>query len=96
MRKAARRTDTHKNFIEWARKGDEADIDFKNLREELNVKNTLRTDVDVQGGYLLPAVMDYELRKNVTEFSPVRQFARNRVMTSKSMSITRRGENMGP
>lgn len=51
---------------------------------------TLRTDSDVQGGYLIPQVMDSEIRKNITEMSPVRLFAKNRVAMSKTMEIPRR------
>ena len=51
---------------------------------------TLRTDSDVQGGYLVPLVTDNEIRKNITEMSPVRMFARVRQATSKTMEIPRR------
>ena len=46
---------------------------------------TLRTDADGQGGYLVPTVTDTEIRKNITEMSPVRLFARTRVATSKTI-----------
>ena len=51
---------------------------------------TLRTDNVSQGGYLIPQVMDNEIRKNMTEISPVRLFARVRVAPGKTMDIPRR------
>lgn len=50
----------------------------------------LRTDSDQQGGYLIPQVMDNEIRKNITEMSPVRMHARVRVSPNKTMEIPRR------
>lgn len=51
---------------------------------------TLRTDNESQGGYLIPQVMDTEIRKNITEMSPVRMFARVRVAPNKTMDVPRR------
>lgn len=59
------------------------------FRPDVDVK-TLRTDSDVQGGYLVPLVTDNEIRKNITEMSPVRSFARVRVASSKTIEIPRR------
>lgn len=62
---------------------------FAAFRPDLDLK-TLRTDADQQGGYLVPVVTDNEIRKNITEMSPVRVFARVRVATSKTIEIPRR------
>lgn len=86
-----RKSQTYIDFFEWLKKGERAEIDFKALRDQLDVKSTLRTDVDSQGGYLLPKVIDNELRKNIRELSPVRQFARVRQMPSKTIEVPRRG-----
>lgn len=51
---------------------------------------TLRTDNESQGGYLIPQVMDTEIRKNITEMSPVRLFARTRIAPNKTMDVPRR------
>lgn len=59
------------------------------FRPDIDLK-TLRTDSDVQGGYLIPQVMDNEIRKNITEISPVRLFARVRQAPSKTMDVPRR------
>lgn len=56
---------------------------------DLDLK-TLRTDAGIQGGYLIPQVMDNQIRKNITEISPVRAHARTRMSPSKSMDIPRR------
>lgn len=83
----AKRVDNneYKNFFSWLafhpKKGVQWDqIDFK----------TLRTDSETQGAYLIPQIMDNEIRKNVTEISPVRAFARVRVAPGKTMDIPRR------
>jgi HK97 family phage major capsid protein len=91
----SRKSKTYNDFFEWMKKGDRAEIDFKAMATELAVtKSTLRTDSDVAGGYLVPQVMDGEIRKNIREVSPVRLFARNRNMASKTMEIPRRGEGI--
>lgn len=63
--------------------------DVKAMEKDGEYK-TLRTDSDVQGGYLVPLITDNEIRKNITEMSPVRMFARVRQATSKTMEIPRR------
>ncbi|KAB2919906.1 MAG: phage major capsid protein [Hyphomicrobiaceae bacterium] len=78
----ARQSAEYKNFFLYLKSNGatDRDIDFK----------TLRTDSDVQGGYLVPQVMDNEIRKNITEISPVRVFARVRPSPSKSLDVPRR------
>lgn len=93
VRKAKRTNDeTYDPFFEWLKKGDDADIDHKQLA--LNIKSTLRTDRDVAGGFLLPDIMDTELRKDIREVSPVRMFARSRPMPSKTMEVPRRSQGI--
>lgn len=48
---------------------------------------TLRTDVGAAGGFLVPQVMDSEIRKKITETSPVRMLCRNRTIPNKSMDV---------
>lgn len=79
----SRQTPEYKNLFAYLKaKGnsDLADIDFK----------TLRTDNEVSGAYLIPQVLDNEIRKNITEISPVRAFARVRMAPGKTMDIPRR------
>jgi HK97 family phage major capsid protein len=51
---------------------------------------TLRTDADSQDGYLIPQVMDAFIRRNISEISPVRRHARQRIAHSKTLDIPRR------
>lgn len=82
-----------KNFIQYYKKGELGDNarDLYQFAPHLAEFKTLRTDADVNGGYLLPEIMDNEIRKNIVEQSPVRLYARGRVAPGKSMSIPRRG-----
>lgn len=47
----------------------------------------LRTDVDTAGGYLAPSEFTKDIVKYITEISPVRQIARVRNTSSKSVEI---------
>lgn len=80
----ARETPEYKNFFGWMahhpKKHANIDIDLK----------TLRTDSETSGAYLIPQIMDNEIRKNIIEISPVRMFARNRVSPGKTMEIPKR------
>lgn len=57
------------------------------LGEELKY---LRTDIDSQGGYLLPNELDSEIIKKITEISNIRSVARIRPMSSKSLGMPTR------
>jgi HK97 family phage major capsid protein len=50
----------------------------------------LRTDIDSQGGYLLPTELDAEIIKKITEISNIRSVARIRPMSSKSLGMPTR------
>lgn len=50
----------------------------------------LRTDIDSQGGYLLPNELDSEIIKKITEISNIRSVARIRPMSSKSLGMPTR------
>jgi len=80
----ARSSDEYKNFFGWL-----AYHPKKHMNTDLDLK-TLRTDSETQGAYLIPQIMDNEIRKNITEISPVRLYARNRVAPSKTMDVPRR------
>jgi HK97 family phage major capsid protein len=70
--------------------------EYKNFMVFLKEKNadfevkTLRSDNETQGAYLIPQIMDNQIRKNITEISPVRLFARVRNAPGKTMDIPRR------
>lgn len=50
-------------------------------------KALLRTDSDVQGGYLVMSEMDNAITKKIVEISPIRSIARVRTIGSKSLSV---------
>lgn len=50
-------------------------------------KALLRTDSDVQGGYLVMSEMDNAITKKIVEISPIRSIARVRTISSKSLSV---------
>lgn len=50
-------------------------------------KATLRTDNDVQGGFLVMAEMDNAITKKITEISNIRSIARVRTIGAKSLSV---------
>lgn len=50
-------------------------------------KATLRTDNDVQGGYLVSAEMDNTITKEITEISAIRSIARVRTIGAKSLNV---------
>lgn len=80
----ARETPEYKNFFGWM-----AYHPKKHANIDIDVK-TLRSDSETQGAYLIPQVMDNEIRRNITEISPVRLYARNRTSPGKTMDIPRR------
>jgi len=50
-------------------------------------KAILRTDSDVQGGFLVQTEMDNVITKKITEISAIRSIARVRTIASKSLSV---------
>jgi HK97 family phage major capsid protein len=50
-------------------------------------KAALRTDSDVQGGFLVPTEMDNAITKKITEISDIRRIARVRTIGAKSLEV---------
>jgi len=50
-------------------------------------KAILRTDSDVQGGFLVPVEMDNAITKKITEISNIRSIARVRTIGAKSLEV---------
>lgn len=69
-----------KAYENYFSKGDKA------LSDEMNVKY-LRTDVNSDGGYLVPVEESSEIIKNVTEISDVRSLARVRTLNAKTLRL---------
>lgn len=82
---AARETPEYKSFFDWL-----AFHPSKKMRWDTLDLKTLRTDSESAGGYLIPQIMDSEIRKNISEISPVRLYARVRTAPGKTMDIPRR------
>lgn len=53
-------------------------------------KNLNRTDINIDGGYLIPNEMSNEILKNISEISPIRSLANVISISSKSIEIPRR------
>jgi HK97 family phage major capsid protein len=51
------------------------------------VKSALRTDIDAQGGFLVPEEMDNVIIKKITEISAIRSIARVRTTAAKTMNM---------
>lgn len=54
---------------------------------DAEVKATLRTDADIQGGYTVTGEMDNMITKKITEISGIRQVARIRTIGTKSLEM---------
>lgn len=89
--------------VSMARKTESGDVHYKDTPEfkALNTlcahgidaveeKQLLRSDNDVQGGYLTSNEMDTAIIKAITEISPVRQVARVKSVGKKTLEIPRR------
>lgn len=50
-------------------------------------KQTLRTDIDPQGGFLVPVELDNVLVKKIVEISPIRSIARVRTTAAKTLNV---------
>lgn len=72
----------YKALETWAKRGD------KGLSDEET--KLLRTDNNVQGGYLTMPEMDTMMIKEITEISPVRQVSRVKTVGSKTLEIPTR------
>lgn len=57
-------------------------------------KALMRTDSNVEGGFLVPTELDGELRKEIVEISSIRSIARVRTMAGKSLEIAIRNINL--
>jgi HK97 family phage major capsid protein len=54
------------------------------------VQETLRTDINVSGGFLVQPEFDNVIQKGVTELNPMRSVSRVRVLSGKSLDIPKR------
>ena len=61
---------------------------------DLNQKALMRTDSNVEGGFLIPTELDAELRREIVEISNIRSIARVRTMSVKSLEVAIRNSNL--
>lgn len=76
---AYRATPEFKALGEWVRLGD--------LKVTEEQKQLLRTDINGEGGYLVPDEMDSVIVKKITEIDPIRSIARVRTIGGKSINL---------
>ncbi|TPL52037.1 phage major capsid protein [Mesorhizobium sp. B2-4-4] len=74
--------DVRKAFIDFARRGVE--------RMEQKAVAALTVSTDSQGGYLAPEAFGAEILKSITEFSPVRSYARVMSIVSPEIKLPRK------
>ena len=74
-----RDSEEYRDFFQWFQERSPDQV--KVLQRELK---TLRTDQESAGGYLVPEVMDDQIKKNILEISPVRAHARLRIALPES------------
>lgn len=77
--KAYKKSEEYKSLQLYCTQGHEA------LNHEQ--KAILRTDNDIQGGYLVMPEMDAMIHKEIEEISPIRSIARVRTIGSKSLNV---------
>jgi len=84
-----RESDYYKGIEAYMKGGDDGVSEFmesKGLNSQ-EFKSLMRTDSDTQGGYLVEGEMDNVITKKITEISPMRQFARVRTTSKKSLEM---------
>ncbi len=62
--------------------------------QDIEHKQLMRTDSNVEGGFLIPTELDAILRKEIVEISNIRSICRVRTMSVKSLEIAVRTTNL--
>jgi len=75
-------TPEYKSLQKWVQQGEKG-MDIEEIK-------TLRTDNDTSGGYWTMTEMDTMIIKSITEISPVRQVARVKSVSKKTLEIPKR------
>lgn len=84
-RSTGEQKDNYKELPEYKAMNELCKRGFSMLGEE--IKANLRTDNDTQGGFLVPVELDSVIIKKITEISGVRQVARVRTTTAKTLEM---------
>ncbi len=85
---AYRNSDEYKAINAWTRAGDrhiETQLGRVEVSEEQ--KALLRTDINGDGGYLVPVEMDSVIVKKITEIDPIRAISRVRTISGKAINL---------
>lgn len=72
------------NYVRFGEKDDRFSVDDRSALQSLK---SLRSDIDTAGGYLTDHEFDNVIIKRITEISPIRQVARVRIITQKSLMV---------
>lgn len=81
---SSQKSDAIKALEIYAQKGKDGMTSEEIKSVQLATKDYLRTDIDPQGGFLVPEEMSNEILKKITEYSPMRQVCRVKQTSSKS------------
>jgi HK97 family phage major capsid protein len=85
---AYREGDEYKALNAWSRAG-EGFLQTQNGKVEVSTeqKALLRTDINGDGGYLVPEELDSVIVKKITEVDPIRSIARVRTIQGKAINL---------
>lgn len=79
-----KQTDQFKAFESFIKTGDQKMI---HALPEAEQKQLMRTDIGIDGGFMVPEALDSELRKEVFETSNIRSISRVKTMESKTLNV---------
>lgn len=82
--KGYKQTDQFKAFMGFIKTGDRKMLE---ALPEAQQKALMRSDVGVDGGYLVPSAMDTELRREIFETSNIRSISRIKTMSNKTLEV---------
>jgi len=75
------------NYVRFGKTDDRFDGDNRKTLQDLK---TLRSDIDPAGGYLTDTEFDNQIIRKITEISPIRNIARVRTISKKSIEMPTR------
>lgn len=79
-----KQTNQFKAFMEFIKTGSK---DMIHALPEVEMKQLMRTDSGIDGGFLVPEALDNELRREVFETSNIRSISRVKTMESKTLTV---------
>lgn len=79
-----KQTNQFKAFMEFIKTGSKGMI---HALPEVEMKQLMRTDSGIDGGFLVPEALDNELRREVFETSNIRSISRVKTMENKTLNV---------